>query len=613
MIKDENQQGGFAQQNNSQFAAQPQGAAGASASIIDFSELMTTGSALFSPRSASENLEKATNAVRDFLKSKFNGEMPKDWHLIKIDATVHNLPASVLAIATVARSAQNSRVFVTNLLLESTKVNLAQTQAQGEGGRTLVITTTLGQAFDDRAWAIVQKRVADSVNVSEAAVQETGTLIVPKSFDMQDPEQLGRLVYLGTVASAIGRTGGTKLKFNLANVALANKRFVTDIDFSAQPKVDLLGRPVRNDINVVTSVQSQSDRNASYQQESQLVDLSAYVDLNYTQPVPVPPAYPGAAPQMSTQIYRPEIVVSDQRCGFDDFDLCRSLFVLNSASALEKGSQWIRYFMRNLGTKKGQINIHDIGAIGLELQVTGGKPIPTGRDVFTTENLAELIGTYIHQNPLVSMDIDPTGPYSWVLNDYVWAGMGDKDAEARILEAANVLTNNQFKNYWNGGVICQVRQTLHAGTFVNEANEVVGLDQIGYLAALNIFGLTDAESFKRWADSFENVNMTDIERLAVREEILRGQLSSVEITGYKRRVTFNKDFLIALEKALFAVGYHPNPKNTQPVFGPQVQRGQAGLDALAGQGGWGQTLYSGQQQTIRGGGNVSGRFTRFGG
>lgn len=596
---------------------QAAGVAGAAGQVdnstVDFAELMSSGSALFSPRSASETLEKLGTAITDFLKAKFNGEMPKDWFLVKVDAGVHNLPASVISLVAVTRNGQVGRAYATNLLLESTKVNLSQTQAQGEGGRALVVTTTLGQAFDDRAWGIVQKRIAETLNVAQTIVQEVSSLIVPKDFDLTDGEALGRLVYLATVASSIGKQGGPKKKLNLAAAGLQQQRFVTDIDFTAQPKIDLLGRPVRNDMTVITSVQDQVDRNASYQQEQKLIELSAFVDLNYTQPMQLPQQFPGQPAVFGTQVYRPEIVIADQVAGFNDFDLGRSLFVLASASVLEKGSQWIRTFMRAGSGKKGVVNLNDIGAIGYELDVTGGKAIPTSRDVFSTKDLADLVGTYFHQNPLISMDIDPNGPYNWVLNEFLAAGVRAPDAEARIVAAANELTGGQFSSFWKGGVICQTRHTLHAGTYVNDANEVVSLDHIGYLAALNIFGPTDAESFKRWVDTFENANMSEIERLAIREELLRGRLSSVEITGYKRRVTFNKDFLIALESAMCAVGYHPNPKNAQPVFGPQVVRGVGGLDQLAGSGAWGQSMYSNQQQTVRGGGSIGGRFTSFGG
>ena len=579
---------------------------------LDFSDLLSSGASLVAPSNSSEGLEKVFVALTDYLKTKFNGALPKGWAFVKIDASANVLPASVLAVGAVSNAGGVARVHVTNLLIESTKVDLIQTQRQ-IANRTAAITTTLGQAFDDTAWAIVQKRVAEFVGVPLEAVIEVSTVIIPKDYDLVDKNSVTNLAYSATTPSALAVNGGAKSRLEMDRVAAAGKRFSTKIDFTGNQKTNVLGRPVRNDITVLTSLTKAAGANSTYQSEQRVMELSAYVDLNFTQPQALPPQFPGQAPVMSTQRYRPELVIADVASMFSDFDMTRALFSLTSVGALEKGSQWLRAFLSRLGTgKKNQLNLRDIGAIGYELDITQGKMIPTGRDVFSTEELQELVQTYFHQSPLISLEIDPEGPYNWVLNHFVRAGAGDPISIKVIVDAANTLTGNQFSKTWQGGEVCVVRHVMHNGTYVNDDNEVRPLSDIDYLAALNLFGGTDKQSFQRWVKSFEDQNLDPIERLADREELLRARLSSVDITGYSRRVTFHKPFLVALEAALTACGYHPNPENLAPVFGAQVVRGVTGLDQLA-QGNFGQALYAGAQAPQGRGGAFGGRFTTFGG
>ena len=612
------QQAQQAQQQQAQQQYQQPQDAGQGAGFV-FGDLFGTGSSLFAPTGSSEALDKVEAAISGFMVKKGGGKLPQDWTLVKIEAAANGLPASVLAVVAVARVNGQARAYVTNLMLEATAVNLSKTELRTPQ-RTFAITTTLGQAFNDQVWAIIRRRVAEAVGIGQEAVLEVSTLVVPRDYNLVEQDSLIRLVYLATVASSIGQAGGPATKMQLSMADLRNQRFTTRVDFSGTPKIDMLGRPVRNDLCVTTHTVSEATQGQQFQSENKILELSAFVELNYVQPQALQGPYPGAPVQVATQQYRPEIVLTDLRSNFLDFDLSRALFCLTSVGALERGYQWLRAFQFAGSGRKNAINLRDIGAIGYELEVTGGKAIPTGRDQFSTADLQDVVQRYFHQQPLISVDIDPNGQYNWVMNDFLTAGQTGTAAAAaaanRIIAAARTLTTmpgggNTFDNHWKGGVdICETRHVVAAGHYTNDANEVRDLAEIDYLAMLNIFGGTDPESFKRWAKTYEDQAMPEIERLAEREDLLRQRLSSVEITGYKRRVTFNKAFLIALEAAMVECGYHPTPDSLSPVFGPQAIRGTAGLDRLA-TGQFGQTMYAGQTTTTRGG-NLGGRATSFG-
>lgn len=590
-----------------------QGQGQTSGNPLEFMDLLGTGSALLPPRSSSEVLNKVSTAIADTIKVRYNGTMPKDWHLISIDHNTISAPASVVAVVAVKRTPSGANAFVTNLALEAARVQLAPTTAQLQQ-RQLQITTTLGQVFGDDVWANIQRRIGENLDLPAGNVHEVSTIVMPKDYDLETPDSVMRLAYLSTVASAIAVAGGVGNKLRLAEIVRDPKgqsQFVTRVDFTGQQSADLLGRPVRSDLVVNTLLSQQADANASYRNEKQLVSLSAFVEVNYVGPQPQAAPYPGAAPVYGTQRYAPELVITNCASDFHDFDMSRALFCLASAGALDKGGVWARAFLPR-PTGKKSLNLRDIGAIGYELDETEGKAISTARDQFTTDDLGVLLNKFFYQSPLISMDIDPNGPYNWVFNEFISAGSGDPQAVERIIRAANDLTGNRFSQHFQGGQICQLRHYIADGTYVNEDGEVRSLADIDYIAALNLFASIDKGAFKTWSNSFEDPNMSDIERLAEREALMRGRLSSVDVVTYKRRITFDKKFLEALEKSMLDCGYRPIPDSIQTMFGTQAVRGNAALLALAS-GNFGNQMFATAQPQVRGGAmTLNGRITTFG-
>ena len=612
-ITDKNQgQGHQSQQKVAGGQQRPLNMGGQAGSPLEFMDLLGTGSALLAPRSSSEILNKVSAAITDVIKGSYSGAMPKDWHILTIDHNTISAPCSVVSVVAVKRGTNGVNAFVTNLALEAAKVQLAPTTAQLQQ-RQLQITTTLGQVFGDDVWGNVQRRIAENLGLDATNVHEVSTVVLPKDYDLENQDSQTRLAYLSTVASAIAVNGGVATKLRLADLARDPKnqaQFVTRVDFTGQQGIDLLGRPVRSDLVVNTLLSQQADVNASYRNEKQLSALSAFVEINYVGPQPQAAPYPGAAPVYGTQVYAPEVVLTNTASDFRDFDMGRALYCLASAGALDKGGVWARAFLPRPTGKKA-LNLRDIGAIGYELSETEGKAIKTTRDHFTTEDLGMLLNKYFYQNPLISMDIDPNGPYNWVFNDFIAAGRGDPAAAERILRAGNELTGGRLANHFQGGQICQTRHVIASGTYVNEDGEVRDLAEIDYLAALNLFASIDKQAFKVWSNTFEDPNMSDIERLAEREALMRNRLSSVDIVAYKNRVTFDKKFLAALEAAMLECGYRPVPDSIQTMFGTQAVRGNAALLSLAN-GSFGNQMFATSTPQVRGGMGVNSRLTSFG-
>lgn len=573
------------------FAAPGAGGFGAT-SMMD---LLASGRSPVGPRSNSELLNKVSAAITNVIKRENKESIPEGWNVIALDHQNIGGPASVVAVCAMRRTAQAIAVYVTNVLLEGSMESLAPTTENRPGQQSVQITTTLGQVFDADFWGKIQKRIAEQYGCGIDAVHAVSTITLPREFDLESPDEVTTLAYLSTVASAIAVSGGEAAPLSIPQALKEpGQQFVTRVDMSTGQTVNLLGRPTRSAMAVRTLLTRAANQAATYRNEHPLFDLAVFVDMNYVGPTNLPAQYPNQPPVLGTQVYAPELVINGISPSFYDFDLARALFCILGVAALEKGSAWARSFLRTQTgrAKKGQIDISNVGAIGYELRESEGVPFDTSREAgFGAEALAELLQRYFYQVPVVSIDLDPNAPLNWVMNDFISAGQETVQgfateaaaAKARILAAANALTGNAFGKYFDQTqAVCTLRHYLHAGTYVNDDGEVRDLAEIDYLAILNIFGGTDKTVLKEWQRSFEDATLTPTAALAIREGIMRSRLNDVKITGYKRRVTFNKAFLKALEDGLVECGYRPMPEGVQPVIGTQVVRGNQSLLQLAG-------------------------------
>jgi len=596
----------------------PTGSAGFGATSM--MDMLASGRAPVGPRSNSELLNKVSAAITNVIKRENKEVLPEGWNVIALDHNNIGGPASVVAVCAMKRTAQSAGIYVTNVLLEGSMESLAPSIETRPGRQSVQITTTLGQVFDNEFWSKIQKRIAEQYGIGIEAVRQVSTIVLPREFDLENQDAVTTLTYLATVASAIASSGGEALPLSIPQALKEQgQQFVTRVDMSVGQTTNMLGRPTRSAMSVRTLLTRAANAQATYRNEHPLFDLAVYVDINFTGPTAVPQQYPNAPAVMGTQVYTPELVINGIHPSFYDFDLARALFCIIGVGALEKGSSWARSFLRTQTgrNKKGQIDITNIGALGYELSETEGKMIETGRESgFGAEALATLLQRYFYQVPAVSIDLDPNAPLNWVMNDFIAAGQDGAPEQAaakqRIIAAANSLTGNAFAKYFQSDwPICVQRHYLATGTYVNDDGEVRDLAEIDYLAILNIFGGTDKSVVKEWQRSFEDQTITPMEGLAIREGILRSRLNDVKITGYKRRETFDKRFLAALETGLVECGYRPMPEGIQPVIGQQVVRGNQSLQQLAGQA-LGQAMYApGVTTNQQGGGHLNGMVSSY--
>ncbi len=570
--------------------------------VMDLMDQLAVGLSPITANASSAVLTRVVEAVSKIIEPI---NQKKTWMLVPVDHNQNGTACSALAVVAINRSAEGVTAFVSTLLLEGASHPLSPRVIQDPNtNRNREVITTIGDVWDDAFWKKVETRVAGAVGAS-AKIYDVSALVVPAEFDPEDEDLTRKLVYLATSPAAMASAGGKYRPMTVADLA-KGQNLISRADWSGQPATDLLGRPVRSDVALTTAL-SIDNQGSQWRSERSLIDLQGYIDVNYVGKSPLNNGMMGQQ-AMGSQVYMAEFVISNFGSSFVDLDLTRLLFGIAQAAALDADSSWVRGFLPRAG-KSGELNLRDIGALGLDIDMTGAgaKRIDTSSKAgFNNQALIEMIQTFFYRQMLVSIVVDQTGPLNWVLSDLVAACKGnDQAAQRRVLTAANTLTNGRFGNHWKGGAIGVIRHINLLGTYTDSTGKVRPLSDIDYLGALNLFGDVSLEDFRRWTATFENPDMPLAVRIDERTQLLRGRVENVKVSSYGYHLTLATEFLGALVQSMVEGGMIVRPEGSQNLFGNSTVRGNLSLLNLGIQGIGGQ-MFANTQPGMRGGNIVLG-------
>lgn len=574
---------------------------------FDLMDQLAVGLSPISATAGSEALNKIAEAVGKVIEG-----INKDnaWKLVPVDHNQNGTACSALAVVATVRAADGVKAFVATLLLEGAAHSLSPRVVQDTtNGRNREVITTIGDVWDDAFWKKVEVRVRAVVG-QNAAIYDVTALVVPATFNPEDQDLVRKLTYLGTSPLAMAAAGAKYRPMTVADLA-KGQQLVGRSDWSAQPAFDLLGRPVRNDVTLTTSV-SIDNQGGQWKSERALIELNGFVDVNYVGKSTVQTGIVGQQ-AMGSQVYMAEFVITNLASSFKDLDLTRTLFGIAQAASLDADSSWVRAFLPR-GNKSGELNLRDIGALGLDIDLGQGvKRIDTSsKSGFNNQALVDLVQTLFYRQLLVSIVVDQTGPLNWVLSDILAACQGNPAAQRRVLAAANTLTGNRFANHFKGNQIGVVRHVVMLGTYTDSTGKERPLSDIDYVGGLNLFGDASLEDFRRWAATYENADMPLAVRIDERTQLLRGRLENVKVNSYGYQLTLATEFLAALVSSMVEGGMIVRPENAMNLFGNSQQRGNLSLLNLGIQGIGGQ-MFAATQAGMRGGNfQLGGKGNSFG-
>lgn len=502
--------------------------------------------------------------------------------------------ADLSAIVLVMRDnadANSMRIGTHVMLLEGTGQKLLNPVRNIAGYNPITIQSVASDVYNKRYSNAVSTMLGASYG-QNVKIVDTGCTVIPEEVVNDDINILRKMLSDG-IEACEGAIRGlqTRERAPLTVKAIRqNNRVEAHFDFKPEPEYTSSGLPIRSDMNLIMTARADNGGNAQDHNQGDnivLSSLSGYVNLIPCAPQqqPINPYMP-QAPQPS---YIPQLIITNLDTSLTvSFET--QLLALASAAMFNKEMLWSQVFERRM--VRG-VNTRDIGAIGLELpHLTQSDPaqqvprrIDTQSDQFDNMALIRLLSQAVTPNLVYSMDVAEAGQNTWLQWAFVAAAGNDEYADysrSAIITAADYLTEGKFSEvFGNNRDICIDEGTrLHTGYYVDQNRQTRNIDDIDYLAVLNLQGEHDMGVVAEWEKTFNPAIPTDI-RLEQRDRLLKALLGeSVQFKGAARRITFYPAFIEALATAVDKAGLQVQPSNLRIENNSQLRRPMSQLQAF---------------------------------
>lgn len=598
---------------------------GRRSSIMDINSLMSRP---MSRRSTGEITLQFQDALGKLMERNFKQGFDNAFQLLVLDNNVANVgPLSTLLCCFYEMHNGQHYAAVYSLLVEGSADEL-QAKTYNIGGRNVSIDTVAGDVFTDHLWGKISDHVQNNAG-RKMTVLDAGVMVLPRELSHEDEGHLRDVLFNASQACFTvmeHEVGGKESPFTVSMVngsdtsLTAKLSYSSTNDLGAGQSETATRQPIRSDVRI--SLQgglNQQFTETGFEQTRELTSVDGFVDLVYSPQQGGQPVMMGQQQGQPTQSYYPRLVITRMDTQVDANTMELQLMALAQSTLMSRNMAWAGAFRPDHEVKG--LDLRDIGAVGYEVNLTGdpqAKPekVDTKAKSFDINALYQLISMSINDVLLYSMDVEEVGELSWIHQAFIAAANGNVDAHQMIVDSANTLTNGAFGRHFQGGQIAADDQNrVHLGYYKDSKGNMRDLRDIDYLALLNISGKDDPATVAKWGETFDNTDIPLEIRLEERGNILKGVLgNNVHIKGYARRITFNPNFLIALNTACLEAGLNIRPHNTVQEFTGGQARGNfnAAQFGVSGQSVTGlfnaqQNPWGGQQQGFA---NFQGRYGR---
>lgn len=545
-----------------------------------------------SRNTAGEAVLKFHTALKDVLEKDFDQQAVKDYRLLILDGPQNLLALSAVMVCFVANDAGTHHVAVHTLLVEASGGRLAS-KPLNIGGTHVESVTVAGDVYDNTMWARIEQQISETFGGRNLQIHDAGASVIPTELSVDDRQRLYSLLYFAGEAAYStmdNALGGVQEPFNVGFVD-SRDQLTARLDFSPLPAETASGLPLRSDIQITLQGVMAGNAQAQVEQTRDITRVDGFVDLVYAGPQQQPQQYGFQQPQQQdTRQYYPRFVMKQLASEVNAITMELQLLGLSTATLLSRNNAWAGVYRPDFARARSEdVDLRDIGAVGYEVNLTGdpsAKPdyIKTKVDSFQEPQLYQLLSATIFPNLIYSMDVEEAGVLSWINLAFIAAAEGKAGAIQMILEAADNLTMGQFSLAFPKGtpIAYDDQNRIHVGYYVDKSGQRRDLADIDYLAMLNILGKHDMSKVVEFADTFDRKDIPLPIRLDRRLKLLQSVLGdSLRIKGFARRITFNPQFIEALNVTCANAGLIIRPDNVANVFSGVGQRGQADIGQYA--------------------------------
>lgn len=554
-------------------------------------------------RSTGETTAKLKAALEELMKSDIQPTFGDGFQMVALDRNASNVTVSDLLVCFHERVQGKDYVAVYNLLVEDSVEGLVDRSITHQG-RTYTIPAVVSDLYDDELWYIVMDYVSSHYGLPNAEIIDAGVRVIPAGITAENGTHLRDMLFVSTQAcfntmdSAQGRIS------NPFSIKIVKDRVATltaKVKYHAGQTEDSGGLPIRSDVAVRLLGNLPTKSNSGVGRAAALSAVDGYIDLVFDpessmgQPQGFNQGFAFGQQQVAPGIhYYPRFVMTRVDSQIPVINMETQLLALSSALLMGNDGAWAGAFNPSPDQRGRDLDFKDIGAIGYEvpLQQLGvqnpenpHEKLPTKKDSFTPGRLMQLLGTTVHNKLIYSMDIEEAGDLTWVQSEFIRSANDDADAYRLVMEAASRLTDRAFEEYFEyGAPICVDDNTkVLLGYYIDPVTEERrDIRDIDYLAMLNIAGGRDLNVVARWGNIFDQVSVPMEVRLDemynLLDEALRGNLT---ITGRAHRITWSRDFLLALDRSCKAAGLDVRPADAFQTAGEGLGRGNQNASRFA--------------------------------
>ena len=505
---------------------------------------------------ASEVLSNLEAKLSEVYKSAAGGRY--QIKLIPIDMNNEvRVAVSALVVAATCTDSPKLGVGFHTLILEGS-VDPIPSKFENINGQNVEIMRLASEGYDEAMRAVVYEEVSKAFPNLEPV--DTEACLVPRAINLDDKtivHNLATNALYAIVTELVSSSDG----FQDVSIPCVRKdaNLTARVTFGNAEQIDAVGSPQRSDVVIEVIAGQQNQQGQFTERQSKITQISGYLDLMWDpvapQANPYAPMQYQQQPQNASQLYAPNFVIT----GLESqqvLTLPAQLLALATVMTLNENSAWARGFAPKLGA---DMNVHDIGAIGIEANIEKspsgyGSRIDTHTDSFRPETLMQLLGAYVRPNLMISLDVSEAGPSTWYNSVFPAVAAGNAKAVRYLIEAADYLTAGEFSKVYQGGKIALDAGRIHMGYF-EDRNGRHDIREIDYLAVANMVGEKDATVIRQYSDTWLNLNVDPKVRIAERRRLIQNLCpGQVTYTGYGRRVIFGADFLFALLQACVNAG-----------------------------------------------------------
>lgn len=596
----------------------------------------------FSRSSASEDMRKILQQL-----DKIAGSEPTDslvnYKFIPLDAEQHGLNISSLVVVCSLKNPvnENKHAVFHTLLLASTNRAARTREKKVEGTNvTYEHLVPVTDAMDDTMISIIVSTLNSTYPGYK--LHSADCTVIPTTLNLDSEEAVRNLAANATTAT-----------YTLLATEIGGAAHVISRDFKGRSTglsiknsdhhfIDLAGQPVRSDVVLEVNELARNEENRGEYRfhgdaaSDNLLQINGYFDLTYDPVLSSVAAGYGQAHQASNpnelKTYKPRFVVTNVD-SLSACDLTLQLLGLATTQVLPLGDHHIASLIEQhrAGERamEGNINLRDIGAIGLEvptamnMMMPGVEPpkparFPTAGANVSDETLATIIRTYVSgPDTQISMDVPEGGPSTWMTAVFAAAAEGDPVAIKEIFAAADVLTGNRFSEIYTtacGGrmldPVFNDNLTVNLGSYMSK-NQLRDIRDLDYLAVLNMSGDMSLETINNWSNLQANSSVDVDFRAMEARKVLQAAFKSLQFTGIAKRVTFRNLFLQALLSAIREAGltYQVTSSKQAPVGTGRLVNSYLSQQTRFGE--HSNAFTSGRQQRTQGNDAATSSFGRF--